>query len=104
MSTNRKGGPLPGRLVDTGCFRRFLPVELEADLDLPGQDVLRRYLRREHAAEVGAVGGGVEIVAAAGVVVEEVERLKPKLARHAFVDLGALQDGCVQLVCMVLAD
>jgi hypothetical protein len=37
-------------------------------------------------------------------VVEKVERLKAKLARHSLGDLRALQDGCVQLIRMVLAD
>src|SRR6266567_2866293 len=90
LSYKRKGGPLPGRLGATGCFCRFLPVELEKDLDLARQHVLRRYLRRENAAEVGAVGIGVEIVATEIVVIEEVEHFKSQLQAGALADLGGL--------------
>src|SRR5262245_30761708 len=83
-----------------------LPVELEAYLDLAGQDVLRRNAAREDRAEmaIGLVRGRVDLVAAEVVVVEQIERFETKLDAGALADLRGLEERRVELHCLVAAN
>src|SRR5438128_3945215 len=83
-----------------------LPVELEAHLDLPGQEVLRRDRRRTNRTEVAVriFRIGVDLVATEVVMVEQVECFEPELEAHALVNPGGLQQRSVHLHCRVPAD
>src|SRR5690349_14302175 len=93
---------MPGR---SGTCPTFLPVELHADLDLPGQSVLRRYRRGTDYAERAAGGAGVIVRnQAVEVVVEHVERLEAKLNADALSDVGHLEQRGVELERMLPAN
>src|SRR4051812_29779458 len=102
----QKGRPVAGPPSSaTGSYCRTLPVELEAHLNLAGQDVLRRHLTGEDRTEpaVRFIRRGVDLIAAEVVVVQKIESFETKLEAHPLAELRGLEKRGVELRRMVPA-